>query len=158
VSRDRSWNDGDKLSFSERDRLRREGGREKPQSSAVSKAQEERAKQQYMKKLDGIFEAPGAEVEMLAAAVSSAHGTAKLGDACRAYRDAAGYPEDAKLVAMFLDCGDAELIAGSLEAMLAACANAGFKSTAGLRSQIRMLVDGRDSRIAGLAEELLENL
>ena len=42
---DRSWNDGGKLSFSERDRLRREGGRpEERRPRGVSKLKIEQAK------------------------------------------------------------------------------------------------------------------
>ena len=70
---DRSWNDGDKLSFSERDRRRREG-RSSPgeqRSKGISKTKEEAVTKQYIKQLDGLFSKTkgGVEVEKLGAAV-----------------------------------------------------------------------------------------
>ena len=119
MSRDRSWNDGDKLSFSERDRRRREGGggdENRPQG--VSKFRQEQAANQYLKKLDGLFAKPGAELKELAAAVRAAHGTEGLPDACRAYRDVAGCPSHPALIGMFLDSGDCELMVGVLESLI----------------------------------------
>ncbi len=50
---DRSWNDGDKLSFSERDRMRREGrASDDRRPRGVSKAKVESATKQYLKRLD----------------------------------------------------------------------------------------------------------
>lgn len=157
MSRDRSWNDGEKLSFSERDKLRREGpgGGDRPQGA--SQAREEHAKRHAKRTLDGLFSG-GTERAKLERALADAHGGPGLADACRAYRDALGHPKSAKWIGMFLDSGDAELVAGSLTAALEACEAGGFEPTAGLRSQVRMLVDDRDGRIAGLAEDLLERL
>ncbi len=160
MSRDRSWNDGDKLSFSERDRRRREGGggdENRPQG--VSKFRQEQAANQYLKKLDGLFAKPGAELEKLAAAVRAAHGTELLTDACRAYRDTAGCPSHPALIGMFLDSGDSELMVGVLESLIRQSGSGeALELSGGLRSQLRMLVDGRDSVIAGLAEDLLATL
>jgi len=157
VSRDRSWNDGDKLSFSERDRRRREGGgsnENRPQG--VSKFQQEQAASQYLKKLDGLFAKPGAQQEALAATVRAAHGTEGLSSACRAYRDAAGCPSQPALIGMFLDSGDSELMVELLESLLGQSASGEpLEVSRGFRSQLRMLVDGPDGIVAGLAEDLL---
>jgi hypothetical protein len=158
---DRSWNDGDKLSFSERDRRRREGGgSQEPRAKGVSKVKEEAVTKQYIKQLDGLFSKTkgGAEVDRLGAAVRAAHGTSGLADACRQYCEVAGFPEDAALLGMFLDSGDAELVVGGLEALQAACETGGFKASGGLRSQIRMLAEDPNDDVAELAESLAARL
>ncbi len=158
---DRSWNDGDKLSFSERDRRRREGrvSRE-DRPRGASKAKVEAVTKQYVKQLDGLFSKTtgGAEAEQLGAAIRAAHGTSGLADACRQYREVAGFPEDAALLGMFLDSGDAELVVGGLKALQAACEVAGFKASGGLRSQIRMLAEDPEDEVAELAEALVARL
>jgi hypothetical protein len=154
---DRSWNDGDKLSFSERDRRRREGpSSQERRPKGVSKAKEAAVTKQYIKQLDGLFSKTkgGAEVEQLEAAVRAARGTSGLADACRQYREVAGFPEDAALLGMFLDSGDDELVVGGLKALRAACDAGGFKASGGLRSQIRMLAEAPDDEVAELAETL----
>jgi hypothetical protein len=158
---DRSWNDGDKLSFSERDRRRREGGgSQEPRAKGVSKVKEEAVTKQYIKQLDGLFSKTkgGAEVDRLGAAVRAAHGTSGLADACRQYCEVAGFPEDAALLGKFLDSGDAELVVGGLEALRAACEAGGFKASGGLRSQIRMLAEDPNDDVAELAESLAARL
>ena len=158
---DRSWNDGDKLSFSERDRRRREGGSpRKDRPAGVSKAKEEAVTQHYIKQLDGLFSKTkgGSEVEKLEAAIRAAHGTSGLADACRQHRDAAGFPEDAALLGMYLDSADAELVVGGLKALQAVCEAGGFKASGGLRSQIRMLAEDPDDEVAELAEALAARL
>ena len=73
---DRSWNDGDKLSFSERDRIRREGrSSEDRRPRGVSQAKADEVSKQYIKKLDGLFstEKGGSKVEKLASAMRAAH-------------------------------------------------------------------------------------
>ncbi|MBW1844762.1 MAG: hypothetical protein JRJ05_10510 [Deltaproteobacteria bacterium] len=158
---DRSWNDGDKLSFSERDRRRRDGqpSREK-RSPGVSKAKEEAVTKQYIKQLDGLFSSAkgGAEAEKLRAAIRAAHGSSELADACRQYREVAGFPEDAALLGAFLDSGDAELVVGALEALQTACDAGSIKASGGMRSQIRMLAEDPDDEVAELAEVLAERL
>jgi hypothetical protein len=158
---DRSWNDGDKLSFSERDRRRRDGrpAREK-RTPGVSKAKEEAGTKQYIKQLDGLFSSAkgGAEAEKLGAAIRAAHGSSGLADACRQFREVAGFPEDGALLGMFLDSGDAELVVGALKALQTACDAGGIKASGGLRSQIRMLAEDPDDEVAELAEVLTERL
>ncbi len=160
MSRDRSFDDGDKLSFSERDRRRREGGgRDENRQSGVSKFQQEQASNRYLKKLDGLFAKPVAKREELEAALRAAHGTEDLVDACHAYRDAAGFPSQPALIGMFLDSDDSELMVGVLESLHRQSASGEkLKGSGGLRSQLRILVDGRDSIVAGLAEDLLATL
>jgi len=162
VSRDdRSWNDGDKLSFSERDRLRREGrSSEDRRPRGVSQAKVEEATKQYVKKLDGMFSKKkgGAEVEKLAAAVRSAHGTSGLAAACREYREAAGLPDDPSLLGMFLDSAEPELVVGALQTLQRASQSGEWKASGGIRSQIRMLADDPDDEVAELAEALAEQL
>jgi len=162
VSRDdRSWNDGDKLSFSERDRIRREGrSSEDRRPRGVSKAKAEEASKQYIKTLDGMFSKKkgGAEIEKLTAAMRAAHGTSGLAAACREYRDAAGLPDDPSLLSMFLDSADPELVVGGLEALQNACQSGSWKASGGLRSQIRMLADDPNDEVAELAEALAEQL
>lgn len=159
---DRSWNDGDKLSFSERDRRRREG-RSSPREDrpkGVSKAKEEAVTKHYIKQLDGLFSKAkgGAEIEKLGAALRAAHGTSGLAEACRQYREVAGFPGEAALLGMFLDSGDAELVVGSLEALKAACEAGSFKASVGLRSQVRMLAEDPNDEVAELAEVLAARL
>ena len=158
---DRSWNDGDKLSFSERDRMRREGrSSEDRQPRGVSKAKAEEASKRYIKKLDGLFtkKKGASEVEQLAAAMRAAHGTGGLAAACREYRDSAGLPDDPSLLGMFLDSGEPELVVGGLEALQNACQSGEWKASGGLRSQIRMLADDPNDEVAELAEALAEQL
>jgi hypothetical protein len=158
---DRSWNDGDKLSYSERDRKRREGGGTREhRPKGVSKVKEEAATKQYIKQLDGLFSKTkgGAEIEKLGAAMRSARGTSGLADACREFRDTAGFPDDVALLGMFLDSGDPELVVGGLEAIKVASESDGFKASGGLRSQIRMLAEDVNDDVAELAEALVERL
>ncbi len=159
---DRSWNDGDKLSFSERDRRRREGGgaarEERPKG--ISKAKAESVTKQYIKQLDGLFSKTkgGAEVDKLEAAMRAAHGTEGLADACRSYREVAGFPQAPALLAMFLDSGDRELVVEALRALQAASEAGGLKASGGLRSQIRMLAEDPSDEIAEIAEALVARL
>jgi hypothetical protein len=158
---DRSWNDGDKLSFSERDRRRREGRpSQEHRPKGVSKAKVEAVTKQYVKQLDGLFSKSkgGAEAEQLGAAIRAAHGTSGLADACRQYREVAGFPEDAALLGMFLDSADPELVVGGLKALQAVCEAGGFKASGGLRSQVRMLAEDPDDEVAELAEALATQL
>jgi hypothetical protein len=158
---DRSWNDGDKLSFSELDRRRREGrSSREDRPKGVSKAKTEAFTKEYIKQLDGLFSKTkgGAEVEKLGAAIRAAHGTSGLSDACLQYRAVAGFPEDAALLGMFLDSGDAELVVGGLKALQAVCEAGGFKASGGLRSQIRMLAEDPEDEVAELAETLVARL
>ena len=74
------------------------------------------------------------------------------------YREVAGFPDDAAMLGMFLDSGDAELVVGGLKALQAALEAGGFKASGGLRSQIRMLAEDPDDEVAELAEALAARL
>ena len=123
----------------------------------VPKARVEAATKQYVKGLDELFSKPGdSKSGKLSAAVRAAHGSPRLAEACRAHVDAVGYPADATLLGMFLDAGDAQVVAGALEALAAGIDAESIKLTAGLRSQIRMLAEDSDDGVATRAEELVE--
>lgn len=156
----KSWSEREKLSFSELDRRRRErrDGRDAPHDGAGQRRSAEAAKQ-YLKQVDGLFSTSpgGAEGERLASAMREALGTPGLADACRAYRDAVGVPDDPALLSLFLDSGDGELVLAALERLHARSAAGPPALTRGLRSQLRLLADGPDDAIAESAEELLDD-
>jgi len=154
--------DRDRPSWSEIDR-RRSGtaAREQPRPRGRhAEARLERATREYVKELDGLFsgEQGGAEGEALAKAVRDAHGTPGLADACRAYREGVGWPVEPALVALFLDSRDVELVAGALEAFAEALRVGPVETPASLRSQIELLADDFDNRVAQAAEDVLELL
>jgi hypothetical protein len=156
---DRSWQDREKLSFSERDRRRREGGpsdRPAPQDEA-SRERNAAATRQYLKGIEGVFsQGKKSEIAELASAMQDAHGTPGLADACRAYRAVAGLPEQRALISLFLDAGDRELILAGFEALRAAHERGQLKLTGGLQSQLRILAEDADDDVAEGAEGLLE--
>ena len=100
----------------------------------------------------------GAEGEHLANAMRDARGTPGLADACRAYREAVGVPEDASLLSLFLDAGESELVLTGLDALRSAHSGGKLHVTSGLRTQLRLLAQGPDDDVAEAAEELLEEL
>ena len=156
-----SWVEREKKSFSELDRMRREGssgGEQRPRSPA-SQERATQATKQYVKQIDGVFSSgKGEEREKLAQAMRDARGTPGLADACRAYRDAVGLPADARHISCFLDTGDRELVVTGLEALRQAHEAGAFEMTSGLRSQLRMLAEDPDDEVAETAEELIELL
>jgi hypothetical protein len=162
MSRDRD-DDRPRLSWRERDAMRnrsthvpRDDRPRGPAADARSKA----ATQQYLRQLDGLFsKAPGgAEGEKLAKALRDAHGTPGLADACRAYRDAIGLPQDAALLALFLDAGDPELVCSALEGFERARSAGELRASSGLRTQLRLLVQDPEDAVAEAAEALLARL
>ncbi len=150
--------DGRKLSYSERDRLRREGGGEKgprkPRGEAAQ-AREKVATTEYLRSAErALFSKKGdTEADRLAKEVHAAHGTKDLPRACRAYFDAEGIPKDLVLLGIFLDSHDSDLICAALEELLQ-----GEYDYAGssLKSQLKVLAFHAEDRVAELAEELLE--
>lgn len=154
--------DRDKKSFSERDRERREkrGPEERRSPRPAQQAQVVAAKKQYLKQIDTIFAKGkgGAEGDRLAQAVRDARGTPGLDAACRVYRDAAGAPSDAALVACFLDAGEPDVVLVGLEALRAERAGGSLQATPGLRTQLRMLAQHPDDELASAAEDLLDGL
>ncbi len=157
-----SNDDRPKRTFSELDRLRREGGgpgERRPRG----KAAEARAKQAttaYLKEADKIFSSAsgGAEGERLAGEMRKAHGTPDLAGACRAYLDALGVPGEAELLALFLDSGETDLQAAALRALLELQRAGSLQASAGLKSQVRVLEQDFDDEVAEAAEDLLAEL
>jgi len=156
-----SWVEREKKSFSELDRMRREGrsGGEQPPRSPAAQDRATQASKQYVKQIDGVFSSgKGEQQEKLAQAMRDARGTPGLADACRAYRDAVGLPADARHISCFLDAGDRELVVNGLEALRQVHEAGDFEMTAGLRSQLRMLAEDPDDEVAERAEDLIELL
>jgi hypothetical protein len=152
----------EKKSFSELDRIRREGrptDDHEPRSPGAKVRAKAEAKQ-YTKQLDGMFSSGkgGNEGAQLAKAVKDAHGTPKLAAACRAYRDALGMPEDGALLALFLDSADADLVVAGVGALLNAHEAGTLTVTKGQKTQLRTLALDSNNAIADVAEELLEAL
>lgn len=145
--------DGRKLSFSERDRRRREGRSGEPAREGLRSKE---ATAQYLRKIDQLFSGPKDEATKLADAVRAAHGSPQLAEACRAYLDQIGAPTDPALISMFLDSRDCELMLRVLEALCAAGQDGQVELSRGLQSQLRTLVYGADEAVAALAEELLQ--
>jgi len=158
---DRNYLDREKKSFSERDRLRRErrGSDERPPGSPHARARSEAAAQQYLRAIDGVFSGGGKhEAAKLATAMREAQGTPGFADACRAYHAAAGLPDTAPLVSLFLDAGEPEVTLLGLQALREGLAGGGLKPTGSVRSQLRMLAEDADDRVAEAAAELLAAL
>lgn len=148
--------DDHKLSFSERDRLRREGGG-KPKGGQAREADEERSRQ-ALQAADSLFaeDGRGEEGKALAAAVRAAHGSAGLPAACRAYFDELGSPTTAELISIFLDAGEKDLSVVVLDELLGQKAAGSLELEGGLKRQVRILSEDFDDDLASRAEELLE--
>ena len=155
--------DRDKLSFAERDRLRRErrSSGDAPPRNPAARARAEAATKQYVAEIDRLFEPAGdggAEGRRLAEAMRDAHGSAGLADACRAHREGIGIPKDGSLLGLFLDSGVVELVLDGLAGLRALSDAGALKASAGLKSQLRMLGDDANDDVAEGAETLLERL
>ena len=148
-----------KLSFSERDKLRRG---EKPETDVPrgrrAEQEQARARGQALREADSAFslEPGGAEGRALAKQMRDSHGSSDFAGACRAYFEQVGVPTDPMLLSLLLDSGERDLIVSALEALTAAKNAGSFELGAGLRSQLRLLEQDRDDTIAGLSEDLLQ--
>ena len=154
--------DRPKLSWREIDQ-RRSGTRDssEPQPRGRrAEAEAKRASEEYKKQLDSMFttDPGGAQGAALAETMRTAHGTPDFAAACAAYRDAAGYPNDPELLALFLDSGEQPLVVGALEVILAGVGAGELAVPKGLRAQITMLAEDFDASVADVAEEILESL
>jgi hypothetical protein len=147
----RSWAEIDRMR--DRPRARRDEHAPRGSGDPLSRA----AAQQYLKKLDRNLFARGGkgDGERLAAAVRAALGTPGLTDACRAYLDALGPPEEPALLAAFLDARDAAIQLAALGAIEAGLAAGRLALGSGLRAQLRTLAEGLDDALAEAAEAAL---
>jgi hypothetical protein len=151
--------DDRKLSYSERDRLRREGGgsggRRKSRREEI---EEGKRSQAALVVADSLFtdEKGGQEGKALADAVRAAHGTSDLPAACRAYSEAVGPPATLELASIFLDSGDKELGIAALDELLRKKDADDLELDGGLKRQIRILSEDFDDDLASRAEDLLD--
>ncbi len=153
---DRSYHDRDKKSFSERDRARREGRGDAPRGPRAAEA-EKRATQEALSQADALFSSGKvAERKKLGAALLEARGTPGLADACRAYRDVVGPPNEPRHVSCFLDCEAPDVLLAGLEGLGVGLRAGEMELSAGLRTQLRMLANHADDAVADEAEFLLE--
>ena len=152
--------DDRKLTYSERDRLRREGGgRERGGArGGRARADEEKRSQEALKVADALFtdEKGGQEGKSLANAVREAHGSSELPAACQAYLENVGPPSNLELVSIFLDAGEKSIGVAVLDELLRRKAGGDLELTGGLLRQVRILSEDFDDDLASRAEELLE--
>ena len=148
--------DDRKLSFSERDRLNREGGGRS--QSGQARAEDERKSRDALSAADALFAGDkGREEEKgLTDAVRAAHGSADLPVACQAYLASLGPPSTHELASIFLDAGVKELSVMVLDGLLRQKAADGEVLDGGLKRQVRILSEDFDDDLASRAEELLE--
>jgi hypothetical protein len=151
--------DDRKLSYSERDRLRREGGGsgQRPKSRRAQ-AEDEKRSHQALQVADSLFtdEKGGQAGLVLANAVRAAHGSAELASECRAYLEQLGPPSETELLSIFLDAGEKELTILALDALLRLKSEGDLQLNGGLKPQVRILSEDFDDDLASRAEELLE--
>jgi hypothetical protein len=149
--------DDRKLTYSERDRLRREGGARPPRGGRA-RAEDERRNRDALNAADSLFsqEKGGEEGKELADAVRAAHGSPDLAAACRAYLDAIGPPKSVELASIFLDAGEKALSVTVLDDLLRQKDAGTLEVEGGLKRQIRILSEDFDDDLASRAEELLE--
>lgn len=151
--------DDRKLTYSERDRLRREGGGSagRPRSRRA-KIDEEKRSREALVVADALFtdEKGGQQGKALADAVRAAHGTTDLPSACRAYLETVGPPATVELASVFLDAGVKELSLIALDELLRKKDAGDLEVEGGLKRQIRILSEDFDDDLASRAEDLLE--
>lgn len=159
---DRERGERPKLSWREIDQRREKaGGRrdERRPRGARAEAEARAASKSYLAKLDKqIFSGSkgGGEGTALEKAVREAHGSPGLGEACAAYLEALGPPQDPGLLSLFLDCTDKELVKAALQQLVTLQQAGGLSLSVGLRSQLRLLAEDSDDDVAYPAEDLLE--
>lgn len=149
--------DGRKLSYSERDRMRRDGGRrERPQSGRERAAEEKRSKLALAAAEELFTDEKGGQAgKALAQAVRDAHGTRELAGACHAYLEKVGPPASIELASIFLDAGDKTISVPTLDELLRQKSQGKLELEGGLKRQIRLLAEDFDDDLASRAEDLL---
>lgn len=151
--------DDRKLSYSERDRMRREGGGSGGRRpNRREQAENEKRSHEALLVADALFtdEKGGQAGKALADAVRAAHGTSDLPAACRAYHEAVGPPATVELASLFLDSGDKELGIVALDELLRKKEDGDLELGGGLKRQVRILSEDFDDDLASRAEDLLE--
>lgn len=152
--------DGRKLSYSERDKLRREGKlgtkRERPLSGR-DRALEEKRSRLALAAAEELFtdEKGGQTGKNLANAVRAAHGTKGLDAACLAYLEQVGAPASGELASIFLDAADKAVRVPVLDELLRQKREGQLEIDGGLKRQIRLLAQDFDDELASRAEDLL---
>ncbi|MBK7949402.1 MAG: hypothetical protein IPK00_11840 [Deltaproteobacteria bacterium] len=152
--------DGRKLSYSERDRMRREGkgaGRSERPQSGHDRALEEKRSRLALAAAEELFtdEKGGQLGKALANAVREAHGTRGLAAACQAYLEKVGPPTTGELASIFLDAGEKSISVPVLDALLQQKGQGKLELEGGLKRQIRLLSEDFDDELASRAEDLL---
>jgi len=150
--------DDRKLSYSERDKLQREGGGSKGPRGGQAREVERLRTDAALTQAEAIFsgEKGGEEGKELADAVRAAHGSPELAAACRAYIEEFGSPTSVELASIFLDAGEKELSLKVLDTLLDLKAKGFLELDGGLKRQIRILSEDFDDDLASRAEDLLE--
>jgi hypothetical protein len=153
--------DDRKLTYSERDRMRREGGSGRPARGGRAKAEEAERSREALVAADALFvgeagEKGGEEGKALADAVRDAHGTPELAAACHVYLDALGPPSSVELASIFLDAGEKELSLRVLDELIRLKQLGKLEIEGGLKRQIRILSEDFDDDLASRAEDLLD--
>lgn len=152
--------DRQKLSYSERDRLRREGKlgakRERPLSGRERELDEMRSRLALAAAEELFTDEKGGQVgKTLASVVRAAHGTKDLAAACRAYLEQVGPPASDELASIFLDAGDKTISLPVLDELLRQKEAGALELDGGLKRQIRLLAQDFDDDLASRAEDLL---
>ncbi len=150
--------DDRKLTYSERDRMHREGGGTRPPRGKRAEAENAKRTHDALQVADALFtdEKGGQEGKALANAVRAAHGSSDLPAACRAYLETVGQPMSLELASIFLDADDKEISIVVLDALLRQKDAGDLELAGGIKSQIRILSEDFDDDLASRAEELLE--
>jgi hypothetical protein len=151
--------DDRKLTYSERDRMRREGGGGSGRPRGGRAREEDLLRTQAaLDQADALFSGEKLSEEgiALANAVRAAHGSPELPAACKAYLDGAGAPQSMDLMSIFLDAGDKELSLPVLDELLRQKDAGTLELEGGLKRQIRILSEDFDDDLASRAEDLLE--
>lgn len=150
--------DDRKLTYSERDRMQREGGANRPPRGKWAEAEDAKRTHDALQVADSLFtdEKGGQEGKALANAVRAAHGSSDLPAACRAYLETVGPPKGSEFASIFLDADDKEISIIVLDALLSQKEAGDFELAGGIKSQIRILSEDFDDDLASRAEDLLE--
>ncbi|MBK7951835.1 MAG: hypothetical protein IPK00_24495 [Deltaproteobacteria bacterium] len=152
--------DGRKLSYSERDRMRREGkgaGRSERPQSGHDRALEEKRSRLALAAAEELFtdEKGGQLGKTLANAVREAHGSKGLAAACQAYLEKVGPPSTGELASIFLDAGRNRSACRCSSALLQQKGQGKLGSSRAAWRQIRLLGGFRRRGSPSRAEDLL---